>query len=85
MGINIKDYFEESSDKVYLKDKGPDRKAAAARYILCDQVKEEWLANVNSTNTRDMPKNLERLYELAGSVLDEIAKYERDILMGVRA
>lgn len=83
MEINVKDYMPESKENIFIRRKPVNTKAAAYRYAVVEHILEDWFDEVNSerADTREMPAELQELYEKACEYMLKIRMYERDILL----
>ena len=65
----------------FIHRKLPDRKAAANRYYLIDDILYDWHGKLNDRqmNTREMPDDLQQLYDQAVSTMLKIRDYERKL------
>lgn len=70
--------------RLFLPEKGPDKRAAAIRYAAVDKAMEDWYSEINSgiANARELPQELIALYEKTCDLMLQIRERERDILIG---
>lgn len=73
------DFNEITHD--FIAQKEPDRQAAMKRRIATEDMLSDWKYAINSTNTRELPLNLLRMYEEAYRVLNKILDAEMDIIL----
>ena len=74
---------EREPERLFFIDrKQPDRKAAANRYYLIDDMLYDWHGKLNdrSMNTREMPEDLKHLYDQAVSIMLKIRDYEHGLM-----
>ncbi len=66
----------------FIKEKGPDPRAAAERFYVMDDLLKKWHNEVNkdSCNTRSMPKDLVEMYDKACDLLIQILRYEKSLM-----
>lgn len=65
----------------FVKQKGPDRHAAAMRLAATETMVNDWCYEVNKTNTREMPLKLLRKYEEVYESILEIKDMEQSIVI----
>lgn len=71
--------FEPIQHK-FIKQKAPDKHAAAVRRASTEKHLNEWMNEINNTNTREMPLYLVRLYESVYDSIEAIIESETTIL-----
>jgi hypothetical protein len=73
---------EPKVDLGFISHKQPDRKAAAQRYFLVDDMLYDWHGKLNdqSMNTRSMPTDLKQMYDDAVHILLKIREYEKSLI-----
>lgn len=67
---------------LFIKPKPTDKFESAKRLAITEKMFEEWHADINRTNTREMPDSLKSAYEDACIALCKILQYEKDIIIG---
>ena len=74
---------EGTKELSFIVKKGPDRKSAAERYYLVEDLLRTWYDALNSEscNTREMPYELRVMYEKASDMLIDIREEERKIML----
>lgn len=65
----------------FVKQKEPDRHAAALRLAAAETMLDNWHYEINKTNTREMPLSLLRKYEEVYSMILEIRDMEQSIVV----
>lgn len=70
----------ETPEPIFIKRQDPDKGAAAARLAITEKMFEKWHADINRTNTRELPKELVNVYEEASMALCKILMYEKEII-----
>ena len=65
----------------FVKQKDPDRHAAAMRLTATETMVDNWCYEVNKTNTREMPLKLLRKYEEVYESILEIKDMEQSIVI----
>lgn len=82
--INVRDYISEPAEREFIRPRKLNKKAAAHRYSVLQNILEEWFDEVNSerSDTRDIPSDLADMYEQASKLMIQIGLYERDIVTG---
>ena len=68
----------------FVKQKGPDRHAAAMRLAATEIMVDNWCYEVNKTNTREMPLRLLQKYEEVYEAILEIKAMEQSIVIDGR-
>ena len=73
---------EPKPDIGFIELKQPDRKAAAQRYFLVEDILYDWHGKLNDRgmNTRSMPGDLKQLYDEAVHILLKIRDYEKGLI-----
>ena len=81
--LNVKEIMEKEEPVVeqspsFIMKKEPDRRAAANRAFLAEDILRKWHGELNDPgcNTREMPGKLLRLYQQACDTIAEIILYE---------
>lgn len=67
-------------DPLFIKKKCPDKMAAAERLASTEKHFEEWHAEINRTNTREIPTQLIAAYEEATVALCKVLMIEKEIV-----
>ena len=67
-------------EPIFIKQQGPSKVEAAKRLAVTYKHFEDWHAEINTVNTREMPGELIALYEAAALDLCKILAYEKEIL-----
>ena len=65
---------------LFIKKKPADKFESAKRLAITEKMFEEWHADINRTDTRELPDSLKRAYEDACMALCKILQYEKDII-----
>ena len=68
----------------FIKQKEPDRHAAAMRLAATETMMDNWCYEVNKTNTREMPLKLLQKYEEVYESILEIKAMEQSIVIDGR-
>ena len=68
----------------FIKQKDPDRHAAAMRLAATETMVDNWGYEVNKTNTREMPLKLLQKYEEVYKSILEIKDMEQSIVIDGR-
>lgn len=82
MFIDVKNVMEpqiDTSDVCFIKAKAPDTKAAQMRMIMTEHALEDWFDQINQTNTREMPADLQELYTQTAVMMCRIRRLEQDL------
>ena len=74
LGVNEKEL-------IFIKPKPTDKFESAKRLAITEKMFEEWHADINRTNTREMPDSLKQAYEDACMALCKILMQEKEIIM----
>ena len=77
--INVREILNEP-EPLFIRAQGPDKHAAAERLAATERHFEAWHSEINRTNLRGIPGNLERLYEQAAIILCMILHEEKRIV-----
>ena len=80
--INVRNIVNAEVERAFIQKKPTDRSAAALRLTATEQMLEDWYFAINATNTRDLPADLEALYEDAARTIIRICSCERMIVTG---
>ena len=72
----------DNKEILFIKTKPVDKFESAKRLAITEKMFEEWHADINRTNTREMPDSLKLAYEDACIALCKILQYEKDIIIG---
>ena len=67
-------------EPLFIKRKEADKFASAERLAITEKMFEQWHADINRTNTSEMPNKLIAEYEIACNALCKILAYEKEIL-----
>ena len=65
---------------LFIKKKPADKFESAKRLAITEKMFEEWHADINRTNTRELPDSLKRAYEDACMALCKILMAEKEII-----
>lgn len=73
--------IEETPEIGFIEEMKPDRQAAAMRYYLVEDILYEWHSKLNDRrmNTRELPKELKKLYDQASYIMIQIGEYENSL------
>ena len=73
---------EPRPDFMFIEHKQPDRKAAAQRYFLVEDILYDWHGKLNDRqmNTRSMPTDLKQMYDEAVRIMLKIRDYEKGLI-----
>lgn len=85
--INVVNTLTESNEcpkipQSFIKQQGPDKQAAIKRRVATEEMLSAWDRKINTTNTREMPLGLLRLYEEAYTTINEILEFELQLILG---
>lgn len=67
-------------EPLFIKRKEADKLASAERLSITEKMFEQWHADINRTNTSEIPNKLIEQYEVACEALCKILAYEKEIL-----
>ena len=70
----------EVDSPLFIKKKVPDKGAAAMRLAVTERMFEQWHADINRTDTREMPEELVAVYDEAAKALCKVLMQEKEIL-----
>lgn len=73
---------EPRPDIGFIEHKQPDRKAAAQRFFLVEDILYDWHGklNDNNMNTRGMPTDLRQMYDEVVHLMLKIRDYEKGLI-----
>ena len=66
---------------LFIKKKPADKFESAKRLAITEKMFEEWHADINRTDTKEMPQELKNAYEEACVALCKILMAEREIIL----
>lgn len=70
----------DDTEVLFIKQKPVDKLEAAKRLAITEKMFEEWHADINRTNTRELPDSLKSAYEDACVALCKILMMEKEII-----
>lgn len=70
----------ETPKNIFIKKQYADKHAAALRLAATENMFEQWHAEINRTNLRELPEDLIQSYEAAATQLCRILMKEKEII-----
>lgn len=82
--LNVREIMSEPvevPEPKFIMKKAPDRQAASHRAFLAEDLLRKWYdeLNADSCDTREMPDELLKMYQMACDTIVDIIKYEEKL------